>query len=126
MQKPDAPTQEFAKLLARRLDAGATQFELRLDPPSLGRVEASLRLANNDDSVLVLRFEHLATLDQFSNDQAALRTALSSSGFDLDQQQIVFEHASDTNDASVKSNDDNQYEPLFVAPWTSGAIDIRI
>ena len=72
--------------MARRIDSGATQFELRLDPPSLGRVEAQLKLADDGENILALKFEHRATLELFAQDEYALRTALDSSGFEFTKQ----------------------------------------
>ncbi len=124
--KPDAPTQDFAKLLARRLDAGATQFELRLDPPSLGRVEAHLKLADDGKNVLALKFEHQAALDLFANDEAALRNALDSSGFQFTNENVVFELADETDAAAFGAQSAHVYEPFYAAPWSSGAVDISI
>ncbi len=123
--KPDAPTQDFAKLLARRLDAGATQFELRLDPPSLGRVEAQLKLGDEGENVLALKFEHQAALDLFANDQAALRNSLGSAGFEFDNNNVVFKLADDA-DMTAAASSSSEYEPFFAAPWSTGAVDISI
>ena len=122
--KPDAPTQDFAKLLARRLDAGATQFEFRLDPPSLGRVEAHLKLTDNGENVLELKFEHQTALDLFVRDEAALRNTLTSSGFSFNGEDVVFELAEDTNAAGFSTA--SLIEQSYKAPWSSGAVDISI
>jgi flagellar hook-length control protein FliK len=126
-QKPAPPTQDFAALLARRLNGGATQFELRLDPPELGRVEASLRLADDGDNVLALKFENQSALDLFARDEAALRNTLLSSGFDLGRERIVFSLAHDEEATSTSpAISAATYEPAFIAPWSAGAVDIRI
>lgn len=128
--RPDAPTQDFARLLARRLDSGATQFELRLDPPDLGRVEANLKVSEKGENVLALKFEHQSTLDLFSRDDAALRSALSSSGFDLDHQQLSFSLAETIDADGIGTRDaasvSSLYEPKFIAAWSSGAIDLSL
>ncbi len=124
--KPEAPTHDFAKLLARRLDTGATQFELRLDPPALGRVEAHLRLTDDGENVLALKFEHQAALDLFANDKAALRNTLNSSGFAFDNENVVFELADEADTAAANARPTTIYEPFYAAPWSSGAVDISI
>lgn len=125
-QKPQAPTQDFAKLLARRLDSGATQFELRLDPPSLGRVDAQLKLADDGENILALKFEHRATLELFARDETALRTALDSSGFEFTNQNVVFEIADEANSSFASAQTTLTIETAYAAPWSSGAVDISI
>ena len=128
--RPEAPTQDFARLLARRLDSGATQFDLRLDPPELGKVEANLKVSEKGENVLALKFEHQSTLDLFSRDDAALRTALSSSGFDLGRQQLSFSLAEalerDAPNTPEVINVTTHYDPKFIAAWSTGAIDISL
>ena len=88
-------TEEFAKLLAQRLDTGATRFELRLDPPELGKVEAQLNVSDDGDTVMALKFENQAALDLFARDQSALRAVLAAAGFELGQEQLSFSLASE-------------------------------
>lgn len=121
---------DFAKLIARKLDGGATQFEFRLDPPELGRVEAHLRLGDKDDAALVLKFENQTALDMFARDEAALRLALASSGQDFSDKRFIFELAEEQADTPAADAPAlaaaNLQEPLFAAPFSSGALDIRI
>ncbi len=133
MQRPAAPTQEFAQLVAKRLESGATQFEMRLDPPSLGRIEANLRLADDGENLLVLKFENQSAMDLFANDEAALRNALSSSGFEFDGERLIFEHSGENTDTAGDGNEKNPgiypeptYDPKYAALWSSGAVDIQI
>lgn len=122
--KPEAPTQDFAKLLARRLDAGATQFEFRLDPPSLGRVEAHMKLTDDGENVLALKFDQQTTLDLFARDEAALRNTLTSSGFSFNGEDVVFELAEEESRGDF--NTLAAVDPFYAAPWSSGAVDISI
>lgn len=125
--QPQAPAQDFAKLIAQRLNHGATQFELRLDPPELGRIEANLRLADDGDNILALKFENQTTLDLFARDESALRNALSHTGFDFNRERVVFELANEESSGAFASADIlTVYEPHFAAPWSEGAVDIRI
>lgn len=122
---------DFAKLLARRLEGGATKFELRLDPPELGRVEAQLKVDDKGEAVLSLKFEHKEALDLFARDASALRAALTSSGFDLGGERLSFSLSDDF--APGRANGDSTpalraefYEPLFLAPYSNGAVDLRV
>lgn len=131
-----APSQDFAKLLARRLNAGATTFELRLDPPELGRVEAHMKLDDDGKAVLALKFENQTALDLFSRDEAALRNTLMSSGFDLGGEQLAFSLAEEEQSPGLAADAlspepsiitaNRRYEPIFDAPFSNGAVDIRI
>lgn len=123
--------QDFAKLLARRLEGGATKFELRLDPPELGRVEAQLKVGDKGEAVLSLKFEHQETLDLFARDASALRAALTSSGFDLGGERLSFSLSDDfapgrANGESTPALRAEFYEPLFLAPYSNGAVDLRV
>lgn len=125
-----APAQNFAHFLAKKLNSGATSFEMRLDPPQLGRVDAQLTIGDDGDAVVSLQFENQGALDLFARDEAALRTALSSSGHDFDQHKFTFS----LRDALEGANSDDapaaitasSYEPVFVAPFSTGAIDLRL
>lgn len=85
-----APLKSFAELLARRLDAGGSEFELRLDPPELGKVHARLHLGEDGKAVLALAFDNEAAFNLFSRDEAALRAALAAAGFDLGHGDLSF------------------------------------
>jgi flagellar hook-length control protein FliK len=90
---PHAPKpmqDDFARLLASRLESGASQFDLRLDPPELGRVEARLTLGDDGKAALSLTFDNQAAFDLFARDESALRTALMQSGFDLGGGALAF------------------------------------
>ena len=129
--RPQSPTVEIAQLLARRLNNGATSFELRLDPPSLGRVEANLKVAENGETLLSLKFENQSAFDQFTRDEAQLRDVLTASGFDLPRERMMFSLAGadelfgDAMSGAASIVTDHS-EPMFSAPYSSGAVDIRV
>lgn len=136
--RPQAAPQihDFARLLAHRLKDGDTRFELRLDPPELGRVEARLTIGDDGKAALAFKFENQTALDLFARDGAALRTALAASGFDLSGQDLSFTLAdqdADTPSALAQQTavaHDHaalaSYEPLFFAPFSQGFVDLRI
>lgn len=129
-----ALSQEFNKLLARRLD-NSTAFELRLDPPSLGKLEGRMTVGDDGKSVLALKFDNQSTLDLFSKDEAALRTTLEEAGIELGDHGLEFSLAE--HDAPASSILSVQELPTTTAEFfdgdlvsspsvSSGAIDIRI
>jgi len=122
------PAQDFAKLVARRLEAGGSAFELRLDPPALGRVEAQLKLSDAGEATLSLKFENQTALDYFTRDEAALRLALADAGYDLGGQRLAFALAENSG-RRIESADAaaaiDHYEPQFSAPYSRGVVDLR-
>ncbi|MEM9013953.1 MAG: flagellar hook-length control protein FliK, partial [Pseudomonadota bacterium] len=81
---------EFARILAQRLDQGVTKFEIRLDPPSLGRIDASISVNDKGAQELSIRFDNQAAFEQFSRDENAIRLALSDFGFELGDGKMKF------------------------------------
>ncbi|MGD9800786.1 MAG: flagellar hook-length control protein FliK [Parvularculaceae bacterium] len=132
-EAPPALKEAFAEILARRLEKTSV-FDLRLDPPDLGRVEG--RLAVNDDgkAVLSLTFDNQNAFDLFSRDEQALRAALHQAGLNFGAGDFTFsfrepaetQSAGADGRAPVITEASPAYEPAFAALWTAGAVDIRI
>lgn len=130
----EAPsTQDFARLLARKLDDGATAFHLRLDPPELGRVEAKLLMGEDGKAALALAFDNQAALDLFSRDEAQLRAALTAAGFNaggadisfsLNQRSAEAETAPATIAAAQRLPIASEHS--FLAPVSTGVMDVSV
>lgn len=69
----------FAKIAARHAN-GASNFEIRLDPPELGRIDGRLSVQETGKSVLTLTFDNQSAFDLFRQDEAALRSLLENAG----------------------------------------------
>lgn len=123
----------FAEILARRLEKTSV-FDIRLDPPDLGRVDGRLAIDDNGKSVLSLSFDNQSAFDLFSRDEQALRLALQHSGLNFFADgDFVFAFkerpespSPPTTGAASVSADAGAYEPSFFANWSAGALDIRI
>lgn len=92
-RRPDAPVRtpgDFAELVARRLKDGKSEFDIRLDPPRLGRVEGRLVVGDDGKTTLTLTFDNQAALDHFARDADALQAALAGAGFDLNGSDLSF------------------------------------
>ena len=127
---PAKPVQEFALLVAKRLE-NATAFDLRLDPPELGRVEGRVSFQDDGKTVLSLKFENAAAFDHFARDEAALRTALRDAGVDLSDAEFSFSQSAQDDaakDAPLTSAPVQPIDSEFTswAPQSRGVIDIRI
>ncbi|PTW54999.1 flagellar hook-length control protein FliK [Breoghania corrubedonensis] len=74
------PTAMVATEIARNAQRGVTRFEIRLDPPELGRVDVHLKI-NDDGKVQAhLVVERRDTLDMFMRDQRGMERALENAG----------------------------------------------
>lgn len=82
--------EDFAQVLARRLHEGATEFQLRLDPPELGRIEARFVAGDDGAATLSISFDNQSAFDLFARDEAALRLALASAGFNFPEGGLSF------------------------------------
>jgi flagellar hook-length control protein FliK len=131
-QAPATLKAEFAAILARRLEKTSV-FDLRLDPPELGRVEGKLVVNDDGKSVLSLTFDNQNAFDLFSRDEQALRLALQHAGLSFGAGDFKLSYrapAEAAGDAfgglSAAAPAAISYEPAFHAEWSAGALDIRI
>ncbi len=127
----------FAKIAARHAE-GASQFDIRLDPPELGRVEGRLTVQESGKAVLVLTFDNQAALDLFQRDEAALRAALENAGADTNGAAVdlEFRFEDQTLDESPPLFDgdgliaetliDDPVADRAPIPFSRGVVDIRI
>jgi hypothetical protein len=130
---PAALKTEFAEILARRLEKTSV-FDLRLDPPELGRVEGRLSVNDDGKAVLTLAFDNQNAFDLFSRDEQALRQALQQAGLQFGAGDFVFAFrerrqpdVASADIAAIPSIDAPAvYDPVFAATWSAGALDIRI
>jgi flagellar hook-length control protein FliK len=81
------PDQASVDALALRIAAksadGESQFQIRLDPPSLGRIEIHLNVDSQGNAQAQLSADRPQTLDALQRDSGALERALKDAGLDL-------------------------------------------
>lgn len=126
------PRPEFAEVLARRLEKTSV-FEMRLDPPEHGRVEGRLAIADDGKAILSLTFDNRNAFDLFSRDEQLLRQTLAQAGLDFAagdfrfsyREPLLIEGAAESGAATGPVAGRN-YEAVFYAEWSAGALDIRI
>jgi flagellar hook-length control protein FliK len=122
---------EFAQILAKRLEKTSV-FEIRLDPPDLGRVEGRLAIGDDGKAVLSLAFDNQNAFDLFSRDEEALRQALIHAGLDFAAGDFAFtfREPAQTQAPLMPSapapETPGANDPVFRADWSAGALDIRI
>jgi len=68
--------------VARQVQAGNSRFQIRLDPPELGRIDVKLDVDQSGNVNARMTVERAETLDLMQRDQRALERALAGAGLD--------------------------------------------
>lgn len=74
----------------RQFQAGNTRFQIRLDPPELGRIDVKLDLDKHGTINARMVVERPETLDLMQRDQRALQQALNQAGLDTGKTNLEF------------------------------------
>ena len=82
-QAPARTPQDIAVRIARGAQAGQSRFEIRLDPPELGRIDIRLEMNADGRMQAVLQADKPETLDMLQRDARALERALADQGMDM-------------------------------------------
>lgn len=135
-----APVHMLAMAIAQRAQNGATHFEIRMDPPELGRVEVRLHVSRDGDASATLTVEKPETLDLLARDQRTLHRALADLGLNVDGNALNFRlkdgaaheaanGGTDDGRAGTAEDDEIAAPPtvMSAAGWTSsGLLDLQI
>ncbi|MES0880791.1 flagellar hook-length control protein FliK [Roseibium sp. SCP14] len=81
---------QVAAEIARNLKNGQTRFQMRFDPPELGRVEVNMKVASDGSVQAHLIVERPETLDMFLRDQRGLERALEAAGLNTSSSDLQF------------------------------------
>jgi len=80
----------LAVQIGAKSDDGVKQFDIRIDPPELGRVEVKLSIDDAGHAQAHLSVEKPQTLDMLQNDRSNLERALKDAGVNLAQNGLNF------------------------------------
>ncbi len=80
----------LAQQIGQRAGAGARSFEIRMDPPELGRIDVRLHVDGDNRAHAVLLAERADTLSDLSRAARALERALEEAGLKLAQNGLEF------------------------------------
>ncbi|HJS45209.1 MAG TPA: flagellar hook-length control protein FliK [Rhizomicrobium sp.] len=100
---PDVPA--LAVEIAAKSQSGAKQFDIRLDPPELGRVEVRLSIDATGKASAHLSADQPQTLSLLQKDAPLLTRALREAGLDVSQDGLNFSLRQQAHDQS--GNDSN-------------------
>lgn len=98
---------QVAAEVARNLRNGQTRFQMRFDPPELGRVDVNLKVGRDGSVQAHLIVERPETLDMFLRDQRGLERALEAAGLNADSENLKFSLNDNGSGESAFAQDDN-------------------
>ena len=104
-----SPTQSVAIQIAAKAQNGAQQFDIRLNPPELGRVDVRLEFTKDGQVTTHLIVERPETLDMLSKDARQLERALSEAGVDIEQDGLTFSLQDQQSQESGRDEADSQH-----------------
>ncbi|MCF6327853.1 MAG: flagellar hook-length control protein FliK [Devosiaceae bacterium] len=99
--------------IARNFNAGVNRFQIRLDPPELGRIDIRMQIDDGGNLNARLTVERPDTLEFLQRDARALERALAQAGLDNSRTNLEFElkdnpsGGQDQNDQNPDSNPDS-------------------
>ncbi len=85
-----SPTQSVALQIAQKVQSGTQQFEVRMNPPELGRVDVRLEFGKDGQVTTHLIVERPETLEMLSKDSRQLERALQQAGVSIDSDGLTF------------------------------------
>lgn len=104
-----SPTQSVAIQIAAKAQNGAQQFEIRLNPPELGRVDVRLEFTKEGQVTTHLIVERPETLDMLSKDARQLEKALSDAGVDIENDGLTFSLQDQESQGSSPQEQNEQF-----------------
>ena len=87
---PSPPIRDLSMQIARHVEAGTNHFQMRLDPPELGRVDIRMQIAQDGKLSLVVAAERPETIDLLQRDARVLERSLQEAGLKTDSQSLNF------------------------------------
>ncbi|WP_316356098.1 flagellar hook-length control protein FliK [Devosia sp.] len=105
---------QLAFELVRQVNEGNSRFQIRLDPPELGRIDVRLDIDKSGQVNARLIVEKSETLDLMQRDQRALERALQQAGLDGAKTNLEFSLKQNPFGAGQQGNDrGNGRNPIF-------------
>ena len=135
------PVNTLAFNIARNFDNGVNRFEIRIDPPELGRVDVKLDMTVEGRVQAHLTVERSETLELMMRDARSLEKALADTGLNMNRDSLSFSlkdqnasgggrstdgGATDINDDSDTSGEDDQPADTARGYITDSGVDITV
>ncbi len=84
------PIRDISVHISQHVDTGMNRFQLRLDPPELGRVDVRMEISPEGKLSAVIAVERPETLDLLQRDSRALERSLMEAGLKTDSNSLSF------------------------------------
>jgi hypothetical protein len=139
---PAVPIAGLAVEIAARAQAGRNRFEIRLDPPELGRIDVRLDVDQSGQVTSRLVVERVETLEQLRRDSAELQRALQDAGLKTADNSLQFtlrdqgfagrdERGANPDSAHLIVPDADlatvdAAQSAYGRSWRAGGVDIRV
>jgi flagellar hook-length control protein FliK len=133
---------QVAREIVRRFDGDATKFELRLDPPELGRVEVRLEVTRDHRVTAVIAADSPQALTELARHARELQQTLQSAGLELTDNGLSFDLRQQREDAAEadrsngetrnSSSGDDEQQPaaparaLSYERWRGVRVDVMV
>ncbi|MEP1155580.1 MAG: flagellar hook-length control protein FliK, partial [Roseibium sp.] len=121
-QSSHAATQVAAEIV-RNLKNGHTRFQMRFDPPELGRVDVNMRVSADGSVQAHLIVERPETLDMFLRDQRGLERALEAAGMSADTGDLQFSLKQDGGGDFASGQGDGDRQSASAEDASDGSSD---
>jgi len=90
---------QVAREIVRRFDGGNTRFELRLDPPELGRIEVRMEVSRDHRVTAVVTADSPQALNELTRSARELEQTLQAAGLELSDNGLSFDLRQSRDDA---------------------------
>ncbi len=107
-QAATVPVHTMAFHIARNIDNGVNRFEIRVDPPELGKIDVTMELQSDGKVRVHMVVERGEALDFLQRDARALEKALSDAGLDTDAESVSF--SLEQNDKGADGDRNDEFE----------------
>ena len=120
------PLAAVAVSIANKAVAGAREFEIRLDPPELGRIEVRMHVDRDGNVTSRLIADRQDTLDLLKRDSSGLERALQDAGLKTSDNGLQFS-LRDQSQSQQQQNDGNgKSNTLFVQDEKLPVVDVPV
>lgn len=107
--------------VVRQVHQGNNRFQIRLDPPELGRIDVRLQIDGDGNTQARMTVERAETLDLMQRDQRHLEKALAQAGLDASKTTLEFSLRQNPNGRDgFQQQFHNQQQGGQGQPWTRG------
>ncbi len=100
-------TQQAWAGIIQRLDGKSQQFQIRLDPAELGRINVSIEITKDKKATVTLAAKSAEALSELSKGSRALQDALAEAGIELEEGGLKLELSPDDSSSFTFNGDDS-------------------